>query len=162
MEKRRWELMQTSADAGPWKLTELAYQGKRPLLERGTRRSTEDGSCKELLAHSLSLSFSGPPYLLNAPWTPFRDTASREVNLDVIAAQVAFAKSQGVTHIWISGLMSQFDQLTMEERKGIALTYIPLIRKAGIYSILHVGHQTLKVSFIEANPTCFSFLTVSL
>ena len=127
--------------------------------ERGDQQRTDLAKSSLLIP---SLSFSGPPYLLNAPWTPFRDTASREVNLDVIAAQVAFAKSQGVTHIWISGLMSQFDQLTMEERKAIALTYIPLIRKAGIYSILHVGHQTLKVSFIEANPTCFSFLTVSL
>ena len=126
--------------------------------ERANQQRTDLAKSSLLIP---SLSFSGPPYLLNAPWTPFRDTASREVNLDVIAAQVAFAKSQGVTHIWISGLMSQFDQLTMEERKAIALTYIPLIRKAGIYSILHVGHQTLKVSFIEANPTRFSFLTGS-
>jgi N-acetylneuraminate lyase len=39
--------------------------------------------------------------------------------------------------------MSQFDQLTIDERKALADVYVPSLKANKVYSILHVGHQTI-------------------
>jgi hypothetical protein len=53
--------------------------------------------------------------------------------------------------------MSQYDQLTIEERMEIAPVYLKALKKSGIYSILQVGSQTIPYAMRK-----FSFSSSSL
>jgi len=52
-------------------------------------------------------------------------------------------KENGVTHVWAIGGMAQWDQITLVERKSMAVQYVAACKKYGLYSIIHVGHQCI-------------------
>ena len=81
--------------------------------------------------------------VLNAPFTPFKNDSSQAVNLEPIAALAKHAKEVGVNVVWACGGMGQFDTLTMDERKAIALEWVVEGHKNGLYIIVHVGTTVL-------------------
>lgn len=75
--------------------------------------------------------------VLHAPFTPF--DYSGHVNVKVIPALAKDAASQGVNFLWISGSMSQFDTLTMAERKLIAEAWVKAAAPYDMFVLIHVG-----------------------
>ncbi len=76
--------------------------------------------------------------VLHAPFTAFSADAS-QVNVSIVPAMAQTAKSLGVTVIWTCGSMSQFDTMTLDERKALNQAWVTEAHKLGMYVIVHVG-----------------------
>jgi N-acetylneuraminate lyase len=78
---------------------------------------------------------------LHAPFTPFKRDDARSLNasaanIDKLAANAA---AKGVTTIFVPGSMSQFETMTLEERKILMTNWVVSGHKHHLYVILHVG-----------------------
>eukprot|EP01147_Barroeca_monosierra_P000342 gene342-7846_t len=82
--------------------------------------------------------------LLHAPFTPFRNDATRSLNLSVVPSMAKTAASFGANIIWTCGGMGEFYTLTVGERKEINAAWVTHGHKNGLYVIAHVGTTVLE------------------
>ena len=78
---------------------------------------------------------------LHAPYTPFQRDDARSLNAtaDNIHNLAAQAAAHGVTTIFVPGSMSQFETLTLPERKTLMTNWVTAGHAHNLYVILHVG-----------------------
>jgi N-acetylneuraminate lyase len=87
---------------------------------------------------------------LHAPYTPFRRDDAKSLNataanIDKLAANAA---SKGVTTIFVPGSMSQFETMSLTERKVLMTNWVSSGHKHNLFVILHVG-TTVQSDAIE-------------
>ena len=100
-----------------------------------TATATTSNQCSTLITKMPTMM------TLHAPFTPFKRDDARSLNatasnIDKLAAQ---AHAHGVTTIFVPGSMSQFETMTIAERKVLMSNWVTSGHKHNLYVILHVG-----------------------
>lgn len=78
---------------------------------------------------------------LAAVYTPFFDNFT--LNPDANVGQAALCKRLGVDVVWINGGMGEFAEMTQQERKTNAESWVAPAKANGLYLIVHVGSQCI-------------------
>ena len=76
---------------------------------------------------------------LHSAYTPFGPLPEQAVNVTAVPTLAKRAKAQGVNTIFVSGSMSEFDTMTVAERKSLIEAWLSAAQEHHMYTIVNVG-----------------------
>jgi N-acetylneuraminate lyase len=79
------------------------------------------------------------PMTLHSAYTPFGPLPEQALNVTGIPILAAHAKKLGVNTVFISGSMSEFDTMTITERKELTTAWVNAAKNENLYTIVNVG-----------------------
>lgn len=79
------------------------------------------------------------PMTLHSAYTPFGPLPEQAVNVTAVPTLAKRAKAQGVNTIFVSGSMSEFDTMTVAERKSLIQAWLSAAQEHHMYTIVNVG-----------------------
>lgn len=79
------------------------------------------------------------PVILHSAYTPFGPAPQQAIDVSGVPKLAAQAKKMGVNTMFVGGSMSEFDTMTVDERKMLIGAWLAASQVEGLYTIVNVG-----------------------
>ena len=81
-------------------------------------------------------------FVMAAPFTPFH--ANGSVNSGAVLPLAKLFKDRlGITAVWVMGMRGQFDAMTVEQRKEVALAWVAAGKATGLFTMIQCGSSSI-------------------